>query len=75
MAHIHIALNGETFICPTKWTVDVALEEIRSRYGIQFGGLVCEDGTALCRTDLITAAVGAISFSGGRLIHQGVTLI
>ena len=75
MELIRITVNGDIFSCRANCTVEQAVISIRSRYGLQFGGLVSEDGAYLLQGDLISDAVGAISFTGGQPIQQGVKLI
>ena len=75
MAYIQISVNGSVFRCRAESTVGSAVFTIRSRYGLQFGGLVSEDGVDLLEDELLSDAIGAISFTGGQPIQQGMKFI
>ena len=60
------------FPCPVSATVKQAENRIRSRYGLQFGGLEDQNGALINTNARIGLAVGTISFVGGRPIIQGL---
>ena len=66
----NILVNGTiSFPCPIEATIDQAKIEIRSRYGLQFGGLEDSNGALMDGSVLIGATVGAISFVAGQPIQ------
>ena len=71
MAKRNIVVNGNNFPCPVGATVDQAESRIRSRFGLQFGGLEDDNGALIDGTALIGATVGALSFVGGQPIQHG----
>ncbi len=64
-------VDDEDFICSRDWTVDIALEEIRSSYLFAGGRLVGADGATLRQTDCLSTAVGHISYRGGKPVQGG----
>ncbi len=64
-----IAVNGQVFPCPLSWTVEQALEGIRSEHVIQGGG-IRNDGVPVLGTARIRDLAGPLTFVGGRPIQQ-----
>ena len=64
-----INVNGQVFRCPIEWTVEEAESKIRSRYGLQIGGIE-EDGIPVLGTARIKDVAGPLTFVGGQPIQQ-----
>ena len=65
-------MNGEEFICPSDWKVEMAIAEIRSHFGLKFGGLKAKskNGCAVFSSSLIPD--GDLAFIGGRPVEAGI---
>ena len=63
-------MNGEDFNCPKEWNVEKAEARIRTRYGLQFGGIEA-NGVAVLSTSLISSLAGDLAFVGGKPIQAG----
>ena len=67
-----VLVNGKNFSCSVGSTVEQIETRIRSRFGLQFGGLVDDNGALMDDKALIGTAVGTISFVDGEpAVQQG----
>eukprot|EP01031_Cornospumella_fuschlensis_P030373 gene30373-36700_t len=64
----NISVNGTVFSCPVGWTVDQAEARIRSRFGLQFGGLEA-DSIPQLGDNLISNITGTLAFAGGQPVQ------
>lgn len=68
MATKDISVNGTSFPCPVGWTVDQAVGQIRSEFGLQFGGLR-SDGIPQLGCELISNISGSLALVGGQPVQ------
>jgi hypothetical protein len=71
MTSKEIEVNGKLFRCPVTATVDNAVANIRSRFGLVHGGLEDENGALMHGDQTIGSTCGSLSFVDGRPAHQG----
>ena len=69
MATKSIIVGTQIFPCPIGWTVNQARDEIRSRFGLQNGGLD-ENGIPVLGSAMISSFRGNLTFVGGQFIQQ-----
>ena len=70
MENKDIAVGADNFRCPSSTTIDQAVNAIRARFGLRFGGLQDDNVDLINGAALIGDTAGVLSFVGGKAILE-----